>query len=135
MIAFAPHISVPLEHAVDGARHPDRNSHDASRERCFVVSLDEQVHMIRLHRKVNHAKPRPRGSCDSPAHFEENHLFTQARNAPPRAQRHMHRVPRLVLRPRPMRDATRRNALAALTTALAVEIERELAGGESFHEQ
>jgi hypothetical protein len=49
MVSLAPHISVPLEDAVDGARHPNRNPHDPSRERRFVVSLDKQVHVIGLH--------------------------------------------------------------------------------------
>src|SRR5436190_14557232 len=110
MIALAPHISVPLENAVDGTSHPNRNAHDASRERCLVVGLDEQMHMIGLHRKMNDAKPRPRRLRETAPHLEEDDLLAQARKAPTRAQRHMHRVPRLVLRPHPMRDATRPKA-------------------------
>src|SRR5439155_18925734 len=99
----------------------------------LVVGLDKQVHMIGLDRKMNDAKPRPRGSLEGAAHFEEDDLFAQARKPPRPAQRHVRWVPALVLGPQPVGHAARRNVLSSRTTAVAIaEIQRELTGGGLF---
>jgi len=81
MESIVPDSPRPLEHAIDGARDPNRKAHESAREGAFVGSLDEQVYVVGLHGKVHEAKPGPRRSSERTTDFEKHDLATQARQA------------------------------------------------------
>jgi hypothetical protein len=77
-----------------------------ARQRAAVVRLDDQVHVIRLDRKLVQAEPEaiaPQLECAKDSGARE--MPAQARQALAQAKRHMERMARVVVRALGMRDA------------------------------
>jgi hypothetical protein len=90
----------------DGARQPDRESADATRECASVFGLGEEMHVIVLDRKLNDPEIDVPGRSDGAAHGGENTCRAQALQRIYGAQRNMNRMSRHMRRARTMRDGT-----------------------------
>ena len=103
MIAIDKHLAASIERLVDASRESNRHPLHPARKRPRIVRLHDQVHMVVLHRKVHHAKPkallrRMNAGMDG----AKRRPFAQ-RQSPRRAHRHVHRRVRAQRRPPPMR--------------------------------
>jgi hypothetical protein len=103
MKSIVPYSPSTPKHAVDRAREPDRQTHEATRKRPLVVRLDEQMHMICLHREVHDPEPGARRSSERPPDFDEDALSPQVRHTARCSHGHVNWMDLLVLMARAMR--------------------------------
>jgi hypothetical protein len=87
---------------VDRTRTPHGQPLHTARERQRAVRFDDEVHVVRLHREMQHTKEAATGRPQRPPQPTEHPRRPQRRNIPPRPKRHMHRMPRHMPRPRAM---------------------------------
>jgi len=94
VIAIAEDATAVAEGAVDCQGHANRQSLHAARKGSLILSLDDEVQVVRLYREVHHAKPgllaRADRSFDA---FEQQPIPPEARQAFARSHRHMDRMP------------------------------------------
>lgn len=105
MEAIRPQSSAPLKRSIDRSGNANRHAGNPSSEGHFVGRLDQQMHVVALHRILNDPKPRPRRARKRSADGREHSRTTKARNAAPSAQRHVNGVPCLVFGPGLVHDA------------------------------
>src|SRR5262249_22769777 len=74
VIALREHCSPAPQYAVDGAGKPNCEPLHAARERAGIVRFHKQVHVIRLHGKVDDAVPFARGAREAAAQDGERGL-------------------------------------------------------------
>jgi hypothetical protein len=103
VVAISPKPPASADQAIHAPSDAHGKSPDSSRDGDLVVRFDEQMNVIVLHREMHDSKPSSRRAPKRPANLEEDDLLPQARDPSSRAQRHVRRMPRLVLPPRPMR--------------------------------
>jgi hypothetical protein len=101
MVAVPPDRPSPPQRPVNRPRHADREP-PRPRRQPRRLRLDDEVHVIRLHRKMNHPKRIPARRPDRLPHGPEHPGPAQRWHIRPRPQRQVHRKSSLVPRPRPM---------------------------------
>jgi hypothetical protein len=84
-------LPAATEHAVDRLGEADTKPLHAARQRPLTLGLDEQMHVIALHRPLDqsYAEPVARGGEHAP-HDLHAELRTEIRQASPKPQRHVH---------------------------------------------
>ena len=97
VVSIAPHAPAPAKNAVQPPRQSNREPTRTARERQLVGRLDEQMHVIGLHREMDQAKSIARAQRERAAKLEKQGLLAQTRERPRRAQREMDRVTLFVL--------------------------------------
>jgi hypothetical protein len=77
--ATSPQLAAPRNEPIHLPRHANGQALHAPRQRRFSARLDDQMHMVALHRKLQHAKtcPRPRRLCQSLPHGRKDELRAQ----------------------------------------------------------
>jgi hypothetical protein len=105
MVTIPPHAPLPLENAVDRARHANRNAARSVRKRASVVGFDQEVKVVGLHREMDQSKRLARCLRQRISHGRKHAVAPQARQAPQGAQRHVHGVTALVHGPRDVRHS------------------------------
>jgi len=71
MVAVREDAASAPELAIDGLRESDGEALDPASEGAGIVSLDQEMHVIRLNRVVRDAKPRPRCRREAVPHHRE----------------------------------------------------------------
>src|SRR5689334_15614768 len=103
VIPVLPHPPVTVNRAVDRPSTTDRQTLRAPRERQPSVGLDEEVDVVRLDREVHQAKELLARRRERAMDLGVDEAGAQRRQPPMRAERDVHRVPRMMERPRGVR--------------------------------
>jgi hypothetical protein len=103
VIPLRPHSASPSERAVDRLRASNCQALHPANQSNVVVRFDDEVHVVGLHREVNHPEEFLRRPRQRPPHGRKRPLAPQRGNLSVRPQCDMHGMPSLVHRPSPMR--------------------------------
>jgi len=77
VIALGPHRPAPPDGAIDGPRDPDRKTLHAAGKAVPIARFDNEVHVVRLHRKVQQTKCAFRRTRERRANGLKHHLLAQ----------------------------------------------------------
>jgi hypothetical protein len=77
VIPISPHGPSPAEHAVHGLRHPDWEPLAPARESSRPLSLDQEMHVIRLDAEMKYPEARAGGRGEGAADGVEDPSATQ----------------------------------------------------------
>jgi len=72
MIPVRPNSAAPGEDAVDGPSHANGQTLETAHEGRVSVSLDDEMHVIRLHAEVQEAKGVSRGLAERAANHAKD---------------------------------------------------------------
>ncbi|MDB4995510.1 MAG: hypothetical protein JWM74_2942 [Myxococcaceae bacterium] len=103
VVALWKDLAAPAQRSVDAVCSTHRETTHASSELARVLCFDEQVQMVVLYGKLDHAKRVGRGTRDGLAHPRERELGAKATDA--RAHRDVQGVVAAVLRTCAVRHA------------------------------
>jgi hypothetical protein len=110
------------EGAIDGERQPDRKPVHAAPGTARLIALDDEVPMVLLDGKVDHAETIERSARDGAAE-RPKHPGRSKRRQPRRpSNRDLHGVPRVDLRPRVVRHRRSTSWLSPGTLPLAAPL-------------
>jgi hypothetical protein len=103
MVSLAPNRPTPIQCTVERPRKSHRQSSHSARQRRLVPRLDDHVDVVRLHRKLQDAKPRSRRLGEASADGQKQVFFAHTRQEAGAPQRDVDGVAIAVQRPRAMR--------------------------------
>ena len=103
MITAGPHLAVSADPAVHRLRETDGQPLQASRETLLTLRLHEEMDVINLDAELEDAEASPRSFTKAAAKGREDPVSAQGRQPLLDAQRHVHRVARVVGWPLPVR--------------------------------
>src|SRR5205807_1721886 len=95
VIALGEHLAMPLHHAIEPTRHAHAEPAHPACQRAGVLRLDEQVHMVPLHRVVHQLEAVATRAPECLVQLREAAPRAQVPHALLHAPRDVHRKPRL----------------------------------------
>lgn len=104
MIPLGPDPAAPAERPIDGFRDAYREPLNAGPESCRIVTLDEEVKVVRLNAVLKQPERRDGRPSERGPRAPEDVVTSQGRGSGTRAQRHMDRTTCHVRPPAAMRN-------------------------------